>query len=171
MSTLANPQFAVGKQSCTMSSLYRPLLAYGAGAALLLYAGKAIAAVTWLAAAPLIKVAYVRVIFPRISQRIGYASLADRLPAGVSRAALELNYYSFVGCPFCPIMEQRLDSLQRQMGFHLNRIDVTLKPQILTRKGIRSVPVIEIGEKRLIGHATTEQLAEFIATASAQPNR
>jgi hypothetical protein len=34
-------------------------------------------------------------------------------------------------------------------------------------KGIRSVPVVEVGGSRLVGNATTEQLAEMIAGATA----
>jgi predicted rRNA methylase YqxC with S4 and FtsJ domains len=62
------------------------------------------------------------------------------------------------------------------MGFTLHRIDVTLKPQILLQKGIKSVPVVEVGQNRLVGHATTEQLVELIersqlpALASFAPN-
>ncbi len=46
-------------------------------------------------------------------------------------------------------------------------IDVTLKPQTLMTKGIRSVPVVEVGEHRLVGNSTTEQLASLIALGQA----
>ena len=48
------------------------------------------------------------------------------------------------------------------MHFTLEMIDITFKPQILMGKGIRSVPVVEAGNHRLVGNATTEQLAELI---------
>jgi hypothetical protein len=53
------------------------------------------------------------------------------------------------------------------MGFTLQLIDVTLKPQTLMTKGIRSVPVVEVGEHRLVGNSTTEQLAALIALGQA----
>jgi hypothetical protein len=49
------------------------------------------------------------------------------------------------------------------MGFDLNIIDVTLRPQTLMTKGIRSVPVVEVGDRRLVGNSTTEQLAALIS--------
>jgi len=165
-STVYAPQ-TVEKQSCTIVSLYRPLLVYVLGLVVMLFGYGFIAAAVFLVAAPCLRWAYIRLVFPRISQRLGYTRVEDRLPSHVAKAPVEVNYYSFVGCPFCPIMEQRLDALQKQMGFKLHHIDVTLKPQILTEKGIRSVPVVEAGQKRLIGHATTEQLAELIGTAAA----
>jgi CBS domain-containing protein len=57
---------------------------------------------------------------------------------------------------------QRLEALQREMDFTLEKIDVTLKPQILVSKGISAVPVVEVGNDRLVGNATSEQLAELI---------
>jgi hypothetical protein len=53
--------------------------------------------------------------------------------------------------------------LQKQMGFTLEIFDVTLRPQMLLSKGIRSVPVVEVGDHRLVGNSTTEQLAVLIA--------
>ena len=70
-------------------------------------------------------------------------------------------------CPFCPIVLARLQALQKHMGFTLKMIDVTLNPQTLVTKGIRSVPVVEVGEHRLVGNSTTEQLAALIARGQA----
>jgi len=55
--------------------------------------------------------------------------------------------------------------LQKQMGFTLKKIDVTLKPNLLANKGIRSVPVVEVGNEHLVGNSTTEQLAALIGLA------
>ena len=73
-----------------------------------------------------------------------------------------MNFYSFFSCPFCPIVLARLRALQEQMGFALKVIDVILKPQTLLAKGIKSVPVVEVGDHRLVGNSTTEQLAALI---------
>lgn len=150
-----------GEASCTMWSLYVPLLAYLFGLAFFVYTRNVLGVVVWLVVAPSLKWAYIRLL-PRISQLRGYVRVEDKAPAHIGRAQVEVNYYSFMGCPFCPIMERRLEALQKKMGFSLNRIDVTFKPQVLTAKGIRSVPVVEVGENRLVGHATTEQLVELI---------
>jgi len=52
------------------------------------------------------------------------------------------------------------------MGFTLKTFDVTLDPRTLLTKGIRSVPVVEVGDSRLVGNSTTEQLATLIALGS-----
>ena len=150
-----------GEVSCTMWSLYVPLLAYVFGLALFVYSRNVLGVVLWLVVAPCLKWAYIG-LFPRISHLRGYVHVEDKVPAHTSKSQALVNYYSFVGCPFCPIMERRLEALRKEMGFTLNRIDVTLKPQVLIAKGIRSVPVVEVGENRLVGHATSEQLMELI---------
>jgi CBS domain-containing protein len=48
------------------------------------------------------------------------------------------------------------------MNFSLQKIDVTLHPQLLFSKRIQSVPVVEIAGDRLVGNVTTEDLAAFI---------
>jgi hypothetical protein len=45
--------------------------------------------------------------------------------------------------------------------------DVTLNPQTIMMKGIRSVPVVEVGDHRLVGNSTTEQLAGLITFGQA----
>jgi hypothetical protein len=60
-------------------------------------------------------------------------------------------------------------ALREQMEFSLEEVDVTLKPGVLIAKGIRAVPVVEAGDHRLAGNATSEQLAELISgTAPSQ---
>jgi CBS domain-containing protein len=49
------------------------------------------------------------------------------------------------------------------MGFTLEKIDVTLRPDLVTAKGIRSVPVVETGARLLFGLVTTKELAAAIA--------
>ncbi|MCZ7568273.1 MAG: hypothetical protein M5U01_06775 [Ardenticatenaceae bacterium] len=48
------------------------------------------------------------------------------------------------------------------MGFDVEEVDLTLKPDLLVAKGIRAVPVVAAGEQRLVGHATSEQRAALI---------
>ena len=50
------------------------------------------------------------------------------------------------------------------MGFKLKEIDVTLKPDLLISKGIKALPVIEVGKNKLTGNATSEQLALLISS-------
>jgi len=61
-------------------------------------------------------------------------------------------------------VERRLKGLQREMDFVLKKIDLTLKPHLSASKGIRSVPVVEVGDSRLVGNATTEQLEQLIGS-------
>ena len=53
------------------------------------------------------------------------------------------------------------------MGFTLRTFDVTLKLQTLMSKGIRSVPVVEVGDHRLADNSTTEQLVRLIEFGQA----
>jgi CBS domain-containing protein len=58
------------------------------------------------------------------------------------------------------------------MDFTLEKIDVTFKPEILMRKHILTVPVVEVGSNRLVGNATTEELARLVGLAqSLQPTK
>jgi hypothetical protein len=59
-------------------------------------------------------------------------------------------------------MEQRLDELQKESGFTLHKIDVTLRPDLLMSKGIRSVPAVETGGTVLFGLITKKDLAAAI---------
>jgi glutaredoxin len=79
-----------------------------------------------------------------------------------------VNFYSFFSCPFCPIVLARLQALQKQTGFTLTTVDLTLNPRALIAKGIRSVPVVEVGGRRLVGNSTTEQLAGLIAAGRVE---
>jgi hypothetical protein len=154
------------KQECTVRSLYFSgivvVILYPAGLAFLAYEAKWPIFVLLLVFLPCFKWAYLR-FFPSISEWRGYGSVDDRLPVSVEKARVEVTYYHLLGCPFCPIVAQRLNALQKRMNFLLKTIDLTLKPQLAASKGIRSVPVVEVGEDRLVGNATTEQLAQLIA--------
>ena len=55
-----------------------------------------------------------------------------------------------------------MQALRESMNFKIEKIDVTLRPDLLASKGIRAVPVIEVGERRIEGNATSEQLANLI---------
>ncbi|HVN48759.1 MAG TPA: hypothetical protein VMU30_08060 [Bacteroidota bacterium] len=58
--------------------------------------------------------------------------------------------------------------LQTKMGFQLQEFDVTLKPDVITSKGIRALPVIEINGQFHVGNATSEQLVAFITENSSR---
>lgn len=161
----------VKKQECTVQSLYRSgltfVIAYPLGLAYFAYEANWPVFAAWLIFLPCLKWAYLR-FFPRIAKWRGYGTVEDTLPANVKKAPVEVTYYSLLGCPFCPIVKQRLETLQKEMDFKLATIDLTLKPQMAASKGIRSVPVVEVGKERLTGNATTEQLAQLIAGAQTE---
>ena len=128
--------------------------------------GELLGLAVWSAVVPLGKWAQLRT-FRRLSTLFGYGSVADRLPSAVRQSTGKVTLYQAMGCPFCPLMLERLNALQRRMGFTLDVVDVTLHPQTLARFGIRSVPVVEAGGRHLLGNATSEQLADLIAPAEA----
>jgi glutaredoxin len=156
---------AVWKQECTVPSLYLSglvfVIGYVIGLVFLAYRAKWVELVLWSVVLPCLKWAYLR-SFPRTSKWRGYGSVDDKLPSSMKKASVQVTYYVLLGCPFCPIVEQRLKTLQDKMNFSLSKIDLTLRPQLAMSKGIRSVPVVEVGEDRVIGNATTEQLAQLI---------
>jgi glutaredoxin len=90
----------------------------------------------------------------------------DQRTRGLEPTPVSVTFYTALGCPFCPLVERRLEALRKEMGFELKKIDVTLRPQLLAEKGIRAVPVVEAGERRLVGHLTTDQLAALIMGAA-----
>ena len=102
---------------------------------------------------------------------MGYGSVEDKAPNKVTSAPTQVTIYTALGCPFCPIVKERLMELRRAMGFSLSEVDVTLKPGVLIAKGIRALPVVECGGWRVEGNATSERLANLIAGSyAAEPS-
>jgi len=149
------------KQQCYLASLYAQYLVLLAVAVVLFGRGQLGLALIIVGLGAVSVWGYVRV-FPSISRFVGYGSVADRPGHAPTTATTLVTIYTAVGCPFCPIVRHRLDDLQRRMGFELREIDVTLRPGLLIEKGIRAVPVVEVGDERLVGHVTTEQLVALI---------
>jgi thiol-disulfide isomerase/thioredoxin len=156
------------EQQCNVVGLALGWIGYAVGMAYFTYQHQWVVALLWMASVPGLRWALYH-FFPRISRFLGYGRIADTfsstppLRINPQAAPVAVNFYSFFSCPFCPIVLARLQALQKQMGFSLTMIDVTLKPQTLVRKGIMSVPVVEMGDHRLVGNSTTEQLAALIA--------
>ena len=148
-------------QQCTVSSLYASWLPYPLGFVFFAVVGNWIGGLAWMISVPCLRWAYVK-LFPSLSGLKQYGSVEDKPPAHLVRAPVKVTFYSFLSCPFCPIVLARLEALQKEMGFYLEKVDVTFQPQVLANLGIRSVPVVEVGIRHLVGNATSEQLAEFV---------
>jgi len=160
------------KQQCYVAGLALSWIGYAVGMAYFSYQREWVVVVLWTAGVPCLRLAFFY-FFPYISRFLGYGPIVDKLApippphTNPSASPVVVNFFSFFSCPFCPVVLARLQALQKQMGFTLETFDVTLKPQVLLTKGIRSVPVVEVGDHRLIGNSTTEQLAELIALSPA----
>ncbi len=152
------------KQQCYITNVYASLLILVGGFIYLLARGELIAAIVWIPVVALFLWAGIR-YFPSYSSLMGYGSVADTPAASVRPSDVEVILYTGIGCPFCPIVKTRLQGLQSRMGFHLNEIDVTFKPDVLIAKGIKALPVVEIGDNRRVGNGTSEELAAFIASS------
>jgi predicted DsbA family dithiol-disulfide isomerase len=100
---------------------------------------------------------------------MGYGRITDEPPSAVRPMPITVRLYTALGCPFCPLIEQRLESLQQTSGFSLQKIDVTLRPDILASKGIRSVSAVEVQGRFLFGLASTKDLAAAIAQPEPRP--
>jgi glutaredoxin len=165
MEVSMNTQFK--EQQCSVAGLVLSWIGYAAGLGYFSYQRQWVAALLWMVGVPCLRWALFH-FFPRISRFLGYGRIVDKFapvpsPHANPRAdPIVVDFYSFFSCPFCPIVLSRLKALQKQMGFTLKTFDVTLNPQMLMRKGIRSVPVVEVGGYRLVGNSTTEQLTGLI---------
>jgi glutaredoxin len=156
------------KQQCHLAAIYLNWLVLVGGFGYLLFTRHFGLAVAALAALPLGMAIYIRV-FPSIAQAMGYGKVDDKSPQDAEGPALQRNttavtvtLYTALGCPFCPIVEKRLQALRESMNLEIESIDVTARPDLLASRHIRAVPVVEIGERRIQGNATTEQLANLI---------
>jgi hypothetical protein len=155
------------KQQCHISFVYGSWLILACGFVLYLIYGNILQAGIWACLVVLFLWLYVR-HFPALSRYMGYGSVEDRPPKEIQRVHTKVILYTGLGCPFCPLVTSRLKALQSRMGFELHETDVTFKPELLISTGIRALPVVEVGQGRWIGNATSEQLATFI-TSNAVP--
>ena len=156
------------KQQCHISMIYCTWAAYLGGLVFLGYRGMWGFLGAWLLCAPLLQWLYIRK-FPSLSPMMGYGPIADEAVQPSAPAPVKVTLYTALGCPFCPLVEQRLEDLRKQIGFSLEKIDVTVRPDLLAAKGIRSVPVVEARGKLLVGLVTTKELAAAIGERSATP--
>jgi glutaredoxin len=163
MNINTNQPVIVNEQKCTVTSLYRIWVGFAVGLVIFAYSRNWVALLLWLVLMPLGKLAYIR-FYPYFSRQTD-----DRPPASVRKVPVEVTYYRALGCPFCPIVFERLQALQKQMEFKLRTVDVSFNPHFLAAKGIRSVPVVEVGSKRMVGNATSAQLAQLILREDASP--
>ncbi len=122
------------------------------------------AAIFVLVAGVFAQAIYVK-IFPYISGLLGYGSVRDQAakPAPPAKGVTKLTLYTASVCPFCPIVKQRLLDLQRDFRFDLTQIDITFQPGLIKKKGFKSVPILELDGRYLVGNATSAELAEFLS--------
>jgi glutaredoxin len=158
------------KQQCHISMVYLALVMYVAGVIVAASQGAWAAAAAWLIGAPLCQWLYIR-YFPKFSTAMGYGRITDEPAEALQPHSAHVRLYTALGCPFCPLMEQRLEELRGRLGFTLQKVDVTLRPDILAEKGIRSVPAIEIGGRFYTGMVSSKEVAEAVGAAVAQPAR
>ena len=136
--------------------IYLSWILYLGGLVYLVSTSRWIFAGVWLILVPVVQWLYIRE-FPRLSGALGYGRITDE-PAATAPSTATIRFYTALGCPFCPLMEQRLAAL----GVPFEKIDVTLRPDLLAAKGIRSVPVVEVGGRFLTGLVSTKDLAEAV---------
>ena len=151
------------KQQCHIVFFYGSWLILVCGLLFLLVQGNILQAILWACFVAFFLWIYVR-SFPSLSRYMGYGSVADQPAKDIRLSNARVYLYTGLGCPFCPLVRRRLNELQSTMGFELNETDVTFKPQLLIAKGIRALPVVEVGSARWVGNATSHQLASFITS-------
>ena len=157
------------KQQCHLSMIYLSWAVYIGGLAASIWYSHWLLAAAWLVAAPAAQWLYIRK-FPNMSAAMGYGRITDEPAATVPPAPVKVTLYTALGCPFCPLIEQRLEALRQTAGFSLEKMDVTLRPDLLSSKGIRSVPAVEVGGRVLFGLVSTKDLAAAIGQRENSPN-
>ena len=50
---------------------------------------------------------------------MGYGRITDEPAGTVAPAPVKVTLYTALGCPFCPLIEQRLETLRKTAGFTL----------------------------------------------------
>jgi glutaredoxin len=152
------------KQECKLSSI-RVIWVAVLGVVLALGTARGWpAAVLAVIVGVLFQVGYVRT-FPHVSQWLGFGSVDDVRPAHHARSAAAIprvTLYTAAGCPFCPLVRQRLHQLQQELWFALDEHDVTFPSATLRGRGIRSVPAVEVDGRFLVGNATSYALVAFL---------
>jgi glutaredoxin len=155
------------KQQCHIFFVYSSWVILAAGFLFCLSQGYILQAVLWACFVAFFLWLYVR-YFPSLSRYMGYGSVADQPAKDIQPSNSKVILYTGLGCPFCPLVKRRLHDLQSAMGFELTETDVTLKPDVLIAKGIRALPVVEVGEARWVGNATSRELASFITSHTSR---
>jgi len=150
------------KQQCHILMVYLSWMVYAGGLIFAVWRASWLFAAGWLIAAPAGQWLYIR-YFPKFSTAMGYGPITDEPAEAAKAGPAHVTLYTALGCPFCPLIERRLEDLRAQLGFSLHKIDVTLRPDLLAAKGIRSVPAVEIGGRFLTGLVTSKELAAAIA--------
>jgi len=155
------------KQQCHISMIYFSWIIYLGGLAVAAWYAYWVFGAAWLVSAPIGQWLYIRK-FPSLSAGMGYGPITDAPAGALAPAPAKVTLYTALGCPFCPLIEERLESLRESMGFPLDKIDVTLRPDLLASKGIRSVPVVEVEGRFLFGLVSTQDLAAAIGQPEHQ---
>jgi glutaredoxin len=154
------------KQQCHISFVYGSWLILVCGLLFYVIRGNYFQAGSWVFFIIFFLWLYVR-YFPLLSRFMGYGSVADQHATNIQPTKTKVFLYTGLGCPFCPLVKRRLVELQSKMGFELNEIDITFKPDVMIAKGIRALPVVEVEKDHWVGNATSEQLANFIRSKAA----
>ncbi len=154
----------VVKQQCFLMVIYTTWALVLGGVIAFAFAGQYGAAAAVAVGVPLVQWFSIRHI-RSLAPWMGYGRIVDDPAPAVAPAAVRVRLYTAVGCPFCPLIEQRLQALRAGMGFELEKIDVTLRPSLLAGQGIRSVPAVEVGGKWLTGLVSSSELAGEISAA------
>ena len=75
----------------------------------------------------------------------------------------ELIVISAVWCPSCLILNKHLKKLKEEMDIDIKKLDYDFDEEEVEKYNVGDkLPVMIIGEKRLIGEKSLEEIKEFI---------
>jgi glutaredoxin len=153
------------KQQCNISFVYSSLSILVGGTVYFLLKGLYFHIILWIFFILALVWLYDRFL-PVILGYLGYLTMDDEWANQLDHTQVNVILYTGLACPFCKIIKKRLKELQPRMDFKFKEVNITLKPVVVISKGIHALPVLEVGESRLVGNATSDQLVKFIMEAS-----
>lgn len=80
---------------------------------------------------------------------------------------LLVTLYTKDGCHLCEEVRQDLRDLSRRYPHRLRQVDITSDPALFARYRL-SIPVVEIGDRRLAAPIDTQQLQEVLRRSSGE---
>jgi hypothetical protein len=99
-----------------------------------------------------------------VGLRLSLVADAPADPASMAAFRQHVTLYAADICRFCPLLRRPLSELQRHSRIEIEEADVTVRPEIIREKRLRSAPAPGASGRLLVGNATSALSSEFLRT-------